>query len=47
MKRQYNKPTLKVVKLDMTKMLTASGSINSNLGIGYGGTDTGGVMIPE
>ena len=44
MKKTYIAPALKVVKLNTERMIAQS--VSSDLGIGYGGVDTGGTIIP-
>ena len=44
MKKTYIAPALKVVKLNTERMIAQS--VSSDLGIGYGGIDVGGVVIP-
>ena len=40
-------PDVKVVKLGTERMITLSGLNNSEYGIGYGGIDPGGPVVPH
>ena len=44
MKKTYITPALKIVKLNTERMIAQS--VSSDLGIGYGGVDTGGTIVP-
>lgn len=46
MKKTYIAPALKVVKLNTERMIAQSGGAYSDLGIGYGGVDVGGTVVP-
>ena len=46
MKKTYIAPAVKIVKLNTERMIAQSGGAHSDLGIGYGGIDVGGVVIP-
>ena len=48
MKKTYEKPTVTVVDMKMQSILCTSGvNSNSMYGIGWGGYDDEGVMIPD
>ncbi len=44
MKKTYIAPAIKVVKLNTERMIAQS--VSSDLGIGYGGVDVGGSVVP-
>ena len=47
MKKTYIAPALKVVKLNTERMIAQSGVYSQyNTGIGYGGVDVGGSVVP-
>ena len=44
MKKTYIAPVMKVVKLNTVRIIAQS--VSSELGIGYGGVDVGGTVVP-
>ena len=44
MKKTYIAPAIKVVKLNAERMIAQS--VTSDFGIGYGGVDVGGSVVP-
>ena len=47
MKRTYEQPNVIVVKMEQTNTLLNASGVNSSNGIGFGGADNDGTIIPE
>mgnify|MGYP006988858686 CR=1 FL=1 len=45
MKKYYKNPVTTVLNVDLQSLLNGSG-VNSDKGIGYGGVDTDGIIVP-
>ena len=47
MKKQYITPTVEIHQLTSQEVLSSTSGVQSSKGIGYGGVDTGGSLVPD